>query len=344
MTFYKFKCLASARWQRLIRWEFWPVYLFYIPIVFYILWLAVKYRSATLFSIANPKMEYGGIFGDDKSNTLIPLSEKFPHAVPQTFYFKEIEQSQAILKDNNFYPAVLKPNSGYRGTNVSIVRSVSEAQDYFNQHDYQETIGQEYIEGKEFGVFYIREPSKNQGFIYSIVEKTFPEVTGNGVSTLEQLILNHSRATLMAPTFLKRHHKSLTNVLDNGERLKLVNIGSHCRGSLFLDANHLISKKLEQKLDQLTGAIPDFYFGRLDLRCPSAEALQAGEDLKVLEVNGVTSEAAHMYDPKHSLNYAYKVMFKQWEWAFRIGMQNQQKGNKPIPLISIIKRWLNYNK
>jgi hypothetical protein len=52
----------------------------------------------------------------------------------------------------------------------------------------------------------------------------------------------------------------------------------------------------------------------------------------VLELNGVTSEATHIYDPKNSLFTAYKVLFSQWRIAFEIGEQNRRRNFAPTSL------------
>ena len=43
--------------------EFWPAPLFYAPVAAYWAWQALRYRSVTLPSIANPLMEFGGLCG-----------------------------------------------------------------------------------------------------------------------------------------------------------------------------------------------------------------------------------------------------------------------------------------
>lgn len=61
-----------------------------------------------------------------------------------------------------------------------------------------DTIIQEYIPGCEFGVFYYRRPDEQHGRIFSITEKRFPEVIGDGARNLERLILDDERAVCMA--------------------------------------------------------------------------------------------------------------------------------------------------
>jgi membrane protein DedA with SNARE-associated domain len=60
--------------QRWTRWEFWPPWLAYLPVVPYILFLAIRYRSLTLFTAANPGIPSGGFVGESKSDILGQLS------------------------------------------------------------------------------------------------------------------------------------------------------------------------------------------------------------------------------------------------------------------------------
>ena len=63
-----------------------------------------------------------------------------------------------------------------------------------------------------------------------------------------------------------------------------------------------------------------------DVLRASSEALRAGRDFKILELNGVTSEAAHMYDPKYGIRDAWRILADQWRVAFEIGAQRRRAG------------------
>jgi hypothetical protein len=76
---------------------------------------------------------------------------------------------------------------------------------------------------------------------------------------------------------------------------------------------------------------PGFYFGRFDVRSPSIEDLQAGS-FEVLELNGVSAEATHIYDASVSLRKAYRTLLVQWRIAFEIGLMNRTTGSGPMPL------------
>ena len=87
-----------------------------------------------------------------------------------------------------------------------------------------------------------------------------------------------------------------------GESIALAELGTHCRGALFLDGEWVRSQALEARFDTIARGFDGFYFGRFDVRLESSadgaiEAFQAGHGFKILELNGVTSEATHIYHP-----------------------------------------------
>ena len=111
--------------------------------------------------------------------------------------------------------------------------------------------------------------------------------------------------------------------------MQLVEIGTHCRGSIFLDGSEIKTDALAAAIDALAKGFEGFYFGRFDIRTPSLSDFQAGRNFKVVELNGVTSEATNIYDPRNSLLTAYRVLFEQWRIAFEIGTQNRARGQQP---------------
>ena len=62
----------------------------------------------------------------------------------------------------------------------------------------------------------------------------------------------------------------------------------------------------------------------------------------MIELNGVTSEATNIYDARHSLADAYRVLFEQWSLAFEIGAANRERGHPvdgPLELWRLYRRW-----
>ncbi len=142
----------------------------------------------------------------------------------------------------------------------------------------------------------------------------------------------------MAQHYFKANQDRLFDVPAAGEEVQLIDIGTHSRGSVFLDGAAIRTPALEAAIDRVSKSFEGFYFGRFDIRTPSLEDFQRGENFKIVELNGVTSEATHIYDPKHSLFEAYRILRAQWRIAFEIGDQNRKRGVKPASLFEVLGR------
>ena len=336
----------TARFKRILRWEFWPPALFYIPVVAKCLMLAVKYRSLTLPTLANPGMYLGGLIGESKFETLAALADAHPDLVVETHLvpFESVAQQVAhILRirdvTNLAYPLVLKPDVGQRGFGFRHIHSDEEVKAYV-EHFARDVLVQEYAPGPhEAGVFYYRFPHQGKGKIFSITDKVFPLAVGDGERTLEELIHGDARASLIAEVYLNRFHDQRKRVLAAGEVLPLVEAGNHCQGAIFLDGQRLFSPALERKIDEISKSISGFYIGRYDLRYASEEALREGRGFQIVEVNGVSSEATSIYDPTNSLRNAYRTLFRQWEIIFAIANENRARGLRPTLISSIWGSW-----
>ena len=193
------------------------------------------------------------------------------------------------------------------------------------------------MDGPEFGIFYVRRPSEDCGRIFSITEKRRLWLKGDGVRTVEELILDDARAVCMARFHLRQHAEHIDDIPLKDELFPLVEIGAHCRGSLFLDGSRIWTPELEASIDRIAKSAPGFYFGRFDLRAPSEAAFQRGEGLKVLELNGVTSEATHIYDPANGLGQAYRALAQQWRTAFEIAAENRERGFEPTSPLELCR-------
>ena len=291
-------------------------------------------RFTTLFTAANPAIPAGGFVGESKQEILERLRD-IGGAVPYSMLLREgpsearMSRAKLFLETRELkFPVVLKPDAGQRGSGVAIIRSLAELEDYI-AHVTFPVILQEYIPGVGFGIFYVRHPSENRGYILSITEKRMPIVIGDGRRSLEELILADNRAVAMSSYYVEKNCADAHRTLAAGEQFQLVEIGTHCRGAIFLDGGRHLTKALGEAMDRIAGRFVGFYFGRFDVRVPSPANLEAGRLLKVVELNGVTSEATHIYDPKLGLGEAYRVLFKQWRLAFEIGNENRVRGAVP---------------
>src|SRR5262245_4495129 len=197
--------------RRWIRWEFWPAWLFYIPVGIYYVWLAVRYRGFNVPTSANPGMATGGFIGESKQDILQQLQRVDAKVVADAYSIEGSTTTDRLLslhrlcrKHKITLAFILKPDVGQRGNGVKLIRSMRTALEYLQEVS-APVIVQRYAPGPhEAGVFYNRFPSDARGHIFAITEKTFPTITGDGTRTIEQLIHADSRAALIARTYLRR--------------------------------------------------------------------------------------------------------------------------------------------
>jgi hypothetical protein len=306
--------------------------------------LAGASRKLTLFTAANPGMSDGGFIGPQKSEVYAALAKVKSGIVPWCIIPASYNMTERMTRIARFmakhklgYPLVCKPDLGERGEGVTIIRSAQELAEHMSRVQVT-TVAQAYIPGREFGVFYIRRPNEPTGKIVDLAEKCLLSVTGTGTHTLEQLILSHDRAVCMANLFLRRHSQKLRNIPAPGEIVMLGEVAAHCRGAVFYNANYLRTELLETAIEQICQAYTGFYFGRFDIRVPSTEDLQAGRNLHIIELNGVTSEPISLYDPNTSLWKAWHMLCRQWYLAWTIGKENYHRGASTVPFRTLCTR------
>ena len=342
---YRGRRLLVSRWRRLTRWEFWPRGVVYAPVALYALWLGLKHRCMTAFTAANPAIPASGFIGESKGDILqaldrVPATRRFDGTLPLE---RQVRAAQAFMKASGMeWPVVVKPDVGQRGDGVAIVRSIEELRSAC-QAIPGDALVQEYVAGVEYGLLYVRRPAEERGWIFSAVEKRMPTVRGDGSRTLERLILADKRAVCMAPFYLTAHADKLGAVPGPGEVVSLGELGTHCRGATFLDGFDIVTPELESALDELARSYPGFHFGRFDIRSPSKADLSAGR-FSILELNGVTSEAGHIYDPSHSLWGAWGTLCRQWSLAFEIGAANARAGAPVTGPRQLLASLFNYRR
>lgn len=319
-----------AMLSRVRRWEFWPMWLFYIPLGPWLAWLSIRYRGATAFTAANPGLPHSGLVGESKWDILAQIPQKY--VVPSAMIAPGKPASRMALAEQTIdgnrwsYPLIVKPDVGQRGAGVKRVRTPAEIEQYLS--DWRDPVLlQTYHPGPhEAGIFYVRCPGESQGRIFSITDKTFPEVVGDGEKTLEELIWDHPRYRMQARVFLHRHGDRIKQVPAEGERVSLAISGNHCQGTMFTDGAALITPELEAVIDEISQHVDGFYYGRFDLRYTDPEELKAGRGFRIVELNGVTSESTNLWDPDKTLLRAYAILFEQWRLAYAVGDACRRNG------------------
>jgi hypothetical protein len=312
---------------KLFNWEYWSFNTVYLPVFFYWLYLSLRARSFFFFSAANPSIKNGGFIMESKKAIYDLLPQQY---YPQTLFFtRHTSPAQllaAVRASGLEYPMIAKPDIGMQGIGVKKISSDDELIQYLHHSRVhflvQAWVGYE----KEIGLFYCRMPGRAKGTITGIVEKEFLTVTGDGQSTLCELLMQHNRYILQLPALKKLYAAEWNSIVEKGTIKLLVPYGNHARGAKFIDRSAWADEALTDMIDMLCAQIPGFYFGRLDIRYDNLEDLKKGKNFSIIELNGAGSEPTHIYDPAHSIWYAWKEIIRHHHILLKISAANKKAG------------------
>ncbi len=323
--------LRRREWLiRLTNWEYWPFNVVYGPLYPYWLFLVMRSGSLFFFNTSNPRIRNGGFLLESKREIYELLPEG---SYPETLFFKAgtawAALEAAIQASSLRYPLVAKPDVGMRGMLVQRVEHAAELRAFATQAEVDFLVQSLVEYPMEAGIFYYRYPGEEEGRISGIVGKAFLTVKGDGRSIVEALIRKDPRALLQLRTLRHTQPGLLDTVLPEGEERILVPYGNHARGSKFWDCSAEADEQLHHEINWICSRIPGFYFGRLDIRFRSWDELRAGKHFSIIELNGAGSEPTHMYDPAHSIFFAWKEILRHWNILFRISRLNHRQLNMP---------------
>ncbi|WP_422382118.1 D-alanine--D-alanine ligase [Marinicellulosiphila megalodicopiae] len=325
--------------------EFWPMWLMYLPVFFmWIIW-AIRYRSLTLPLIANPKINLSGMVGTPKSDIFNMAGEFAKSSILDWFVVHQSKYSyQQIvtqMQHKGFsFPIVVKPDIGCRGTGVKLIKTEQELKTVLTTYSEDSPIMVQKLSDfeAEVGLFYVKLPGQKTGTIQSMAFKYSPYVVGDGTSTLGELLQKDDRAKDLLDIYQNSCDFDL--VLKPEEPHKLVFSASHCRGAIFRDGIEFNTPELEAQLDKIMSDIPDFNYGRLDVKFKDLMSLQKGQTLQIVEINGAASESLHIWDRNANLNQAFCALLWQYKTLFLLGKQAREKGVKTPGIKALIKAWL----
>ncbi len=330
--------------------EFWPMWLMYIPVVLQWLLLSLRYRSLTLPLIASPAVPLSGMVGVAKSAVFDVAGKEarrwiLPWQVYEVGANDAAAQVQQIIDQLETagldLPIVGKPNIGCRGAGVKLLNNEEELEEYLQAFPVGGSIQFQKLSqwDAEAGVFYVRYPQSESGEVTSLTLKYTPYVLGDGSSTLAQLIESDPRAGQLQHLYEDRHRADWLRVIPKGEPYRLVFSASHCRGAVFRDGKDYIEPGLVSALDRIFDDIPGYHYGRLDIKFGDLAQLSAGEAFEIIEINGASSESINIWDRNASLGQAIKTLLQQYSTLFKLGAANRKLGHKTPGLLALLKAW-----
>lgn len=323
--------------------------IYYVPIVVHWLCMAVRFRSLTLPTVANPHIEAGGLLGESKIACLsmVPASMRNWIAATTSVDIRpggdDVDDTlrRALLAAGGAglsFPMIVKPDVGWRGFGVRKVTGEDELRQYLAAcPGGMRVVLQEYVPyDGEAGVFYVRRPGEAEGSIFSLTFRYFPFVVGDGSSTLKQLIEGDPRSRWKASHHLRINAHRLGQVPSKGEVVRLGVVGSNRVGGLYVDGRAMVTEAMRRRFDEISRSLPEFYFGRYDIRFETIEALQAGKGFSIVEINGAGAEAIHVWDPDFSMLAGYSTLMRQQRLLFEIAADNRARGFEPLSTRELI--------
>ncbi len=312
---------------RITHWESWAFHIKYIPLIPAWLWYCLRSGSFWFFTPSNPTLTFGGFEGESKREMYDQLP---PGSYPRSIYisnnlpFKEVEQQCSEARFE--YPFAVKPDVGMKGFLFRQINNIDE----FRQ--YHEKVPTEYIIQElitypiEVSVFYYRFPNEQKGTVSGFLKKELMQVTGDGKSTLWELILAYPRVRFRLNEMKLKHEEKLADIIPDGEVFCLSQALNLSRGGKMVSLAHEIDEKLAKVFDDLSHFSKHFYYGRYDIKCASVEDLKEGKNYSILEFNGSGAEPHHIYGSNNNLLQAYKVILHHWNVLYKISRYNHVKG------------------
>ena len=328
-------------WRRLLdrlNHEYWPWQLIYLPVWPFYFYQAFRQGRAVFFSNVNPAIDMGGFFGESKS----AIYELLPkNSYPATLIVRALTPKEEVLAMQHAagiaFPLIVKPDVGERGEGV--LRINDEAALVVALADQPITLLMQALAvgNAEYGLMFARDPRSGNTDLLSICGKRFLTVTGDGSRTMEQLLALTWRGHKQLPRLRASHADRLDTVPAMNDVVIVEPIGNHSRGTIFHDANHIATDELRAAVHELLSHTKGIHYGRMDVRATSEIALRAGR-FEVIELNGVSSEPGHIYDPAYSIFKCWRELLRHVRRLGPISSQLQRMGHQPTTLHALVVR------
>ncbi len=328
-----------------------PKWLNLVPMLTQWLWLGLHYGSVTLPSCANPNITAGGLVGDTKSEYFECMGTLARSRVANFVVIKprgaaSLSLALMAMREANLdFPLVAKPDLGWCGFGVRRLDDASGLCDYLSRYPRDaDLMLQKYLaEPGEAGLFYMRHPDEQSGRLLGILLRHYPQVIGDGTSTISQLVKADVR--LHRTTQSAEHECSYepNHVPASGEVVRLSLIASTRVGGRYEDGSNYATAELTAAVETIARDMPQFHVGRFDVRYQTLDHLRRGE-FTIMEVNGAGSEAVHAWDPRYSIRDVYRIVFAKQRLLFAISAANRVRGHKPVGMLALAKHYLHQQK
>ncbi len=258
-----------------------------------------------------------------------------PGSYPESIFISHTStfaEVQKLTAAGNFkFPFAVKPDVGMMGFMFRKIENAEQFEKYHTAMDV-DYIVQHYVDYPlEVSVFYYRYPDNVSGHITGFLKKEFLQVTGDGFSTLLELIMRYPRVRFRLEEMKLKHEKRLTDIIPRDEVYCLSYALNLSRGGKLVSLAHEKDSSLLRVFDELSHYTKHFYYGRYDIKCLSIEDLKKGHNFSILEFNGSGAEPHHIYGDGNTLLQAYRIVLHHWNVLYKISKLNHDHGRKYWP-------------
>lgn len=340
--------------DRLTHPEYWPTLLLYLPVLKRAVSLILRGQGLAFLTNVNPGFGCGGGIVDERKSDLHPRFAPSPELL-------ELEPIRASDPDRltraatlaptlGGYPLIAKPDAGQHGVGVKLCKDEPALLSHLRA-THQDLVLQRYHPGPiEVGITWARDPrtitdpdfTGPQGSIIGINLKHLPTVTGDGEHTIRALIMRDKRLRRQMTVLFRAMRARLDDIPNQNQTVVLGAAANHAQGATFLDGSHLITQELNDTITRIASSFADdqgnpFDIGRFDVRCTSLDDLAHARNLGIIELNGITAEPAHLYDPDKPLRWRWAQLSDYWNRVHDLARARQatSTGN-PITHAQII--------
>ena len=334
---------APITLRRGLRIEQLPKSLLCIPLVLHWLYLGVRYRSATLPSCLNPGIETGGLAGESKSACLAQIGSAFaPWVASWCRVVSGQDAGAARLTAGLAYPLIAKPDIGWCGYGVRRVDNDAALDGYAAAVPAGAAfiLQRLIVAPNEAGLLYVRQPGARTGTLMAMTLRHAPRVVGDGRRSIAALVGADPRCRAHATKYADALGRAaFRRVPARDERVFLTTIASLRIGARYEDASSRITPVLAARMDAIACSMPDFHYGRFDVRFDTLASLLAGT-FSIIEVNGAGSEAIQFWDPAITIGAAFRGVFAKQSEIFRLGDAMRRAGYRPAGVTALARAWL----
>lgn len=315
-----------------------PKWLLCVPLVLHWMLLALRHRSLTLPSAANPGISTGGLAGEGKLECLALIPAELQAFVAPTAAVPPGQDAETVRQAFRLrYPLVAKPDRGWCGYGVRRIEDAAALRAYQAAFPGDGTfLLQPWHPGPvEAGLTIRRWPgaADDRHALSGITLRHGPAVHGDGRRTLAELAAADPRLCLSVLA-----DRDPARIPRAGEAVPLTTVASLRVGARYEDAMHLTTPALQDCVAAIAAGM-GLRAGRLDIRTASVAALQAGQ-FTIIEVNGAGAEAIHAWDPRLGLREAFAAVFDNHRALFALGSAMRARGHRPVGPWRLSAAWL----